>query len=330
MYKPKGTRFVSLVVGLAVIAPLVRVQETKQSEREARKTYPDFALQAPLAMAVSARAAEAPSRYAKLDGHRVHYKSYGKGKEALVFIHGWACDLTFWRMQAPVYEKQRSLLVDLPGHSLSDKPEIAYTFDLFARAVEAVMRDAGVKKAVLVGHSMGAPVAVTFLRRYPEKASGLVIVDLFFPPPPKDDAERKKIAEQSAVEVKMYRSPDYKTPMARMIDSMSTPQTPAALRDEIRTKMLATPQHVAGSALEGRWALAGMLQPRLKDARFDLPVLAIMATRGGQPGYEQYLRSVFSNLRGYQEWEGVGHFLMMEQPEKFNAALLEFFDRREK
>src|ERR1039458_10340598 len=82
------------------------------------------------------------------DGSRVHYESYGKGQEAVVFIHGWPCDLTFWRGQAPVYEKHRALLVDLPGHGQSEKPDVAYTQERFARAIDAVMRDAGVTRAV--------------------------------------------------------------------------------------------------------------------------------------------------------------------------------------
>src|SRR3982750_3322962 len=106
------------------------------------------------------------------DGAKVHYESYGKGTDAVVFIHGWTCDLTFWRGQAPVYEKRRSLLIDLPGHGQSAKPEVAYTQERFARAVEAVMSDAGVTSAVLVGHSMGGPVALTFLRLYPAKTRG--------------------------------------------------------------------------------------------------------------------------------------------------------------
>ena len=79
---------------------------------------------------------------AKYDGARVHYESHGKGKEAVVFIHGWSCDLTFWRGQAPVYDAHRSLLIDLPGHGQSDKPDVSYTPERFARAIEAVMRDA--------------------------------------------------------------------------------------------------------------------------------------------------------------------------------------------
>src|SRR5436190_15408218 len=122
---------------------------------------------------------------ATYDGARVHYESYGKGTDAVVFIHGWTCDLTFWRGQAPVYEKRRSLLVDLPGHGQSAKPEVSYTQERFARAVEAVMRDAGVDRAVLVGHSMGGPVALTFQRLFPQKTTAIVFVDAFIPQAPK-------------------------------------------------------------------------------------------------------------------------------------------------
>ena len=56
-----------------------------------------------------------------------------------------------------MYEKRRALLVDLPGHGQSEKPDVAYTQERFARAIEAVMRHAGVERAVLLGHSMGGP-----------------------------------------------------------------------------------------------------------------------------------------------------------------------------
>lgn len=280
-----------------------------------------------LAAAAIAAAAEAPSRFVKLDGARLHYKSYGKGQEALVFIHGFSCDLTFWRLQAAVYEKRRSLLMDLPGHGASDKPEAAYTQELFARAVEAVMRDARVEKAVLVGHSMGTWVAIVFLLRYPQKASGLVIVDGVIPSPPKNEAERQKMAAMAESMKKM----DYRTSLTRMVDWMFTGQTPAAMRDEIRAKMLSTPHHVVASAMEEMIALADIVQPQLKDKRFEAPAMAIFARREKgppSPGYEDYLRSLFPQLRSYQVWDGAGHFLMMEQPEKFNAALLEFLDRK--
>jgi len=266
--------------------------------------------------------AEAPSRFAKLDGTRIHYQSYGTGKQAVVFIHGWTCDLTFWRLQAPVYEKRRSLLIDLPGHGLSDKPEIAYTQELFARAVDAVMRDAGVERAVLVGHSMGTPVSLTFLKLYPEKVSGLASWTASLRGRPRMTQSARKKTAQSAEMVKTYRSPEYKSAMDHMFSVMFTDKTSTALREQIRGKMLATPQYVMASAMEGMMAL----EPPAAGTHFNPPAAAFMVKRAAQSGYEDYLRSLFPNLRTYQEWEGAGHFLMMEQPERFNTALTEFLD----
>src|SRR5947209_2610424 len=175
------------------------------------------------------------------DGAKVHYESYGKGADALVFIHGWTCDLTFWRGQAPVYEKHRSLLIDLPGHGQSEKPEAAYTQERFARGVDAVMRDAGVDRAVLVGHSMGTPVMLTFLRLFPAKVKGFVIVDGFIPPAPKVEGERNA-NEGMKPFLDQFRGPNAKQAATMMIASMFSAKTTPAMRDEIRTKMLATPQ----------------------------------------------------------------------------------------
>ena len=83
-----------------------------------------------------------------------------------------------WREQVPALsDKARLILVDLPGHGQSDKPHTDYTMDYFATAVLAVMHDADVKKATLVGHSMGAPVICRVYKQAPEKVAALVAVD---------------------------------------------------------------------------------------------------------------------------------------------------------
>jgi pimeloyl-ACP methyl ester carboxylesterase len=262
------------------------------------------------------------SRFTKLDANKIHYLSFGTGDEAVVFIHGWTCDATFWKMQAPVYEKRRSLLIDLPGHGLSDKPEVPYTMELFARAVDAVTADAKVRKATLVGHSMGTPVAVQFLRMHPEKVAGLVIVDGLLAGPPKDEAAREKQKAQSDQLVKAYRAPDYKTAAMRMLDFMFTKQTPPALREEIQTKMLAAPQYVMASAMEGMWAMRPVTENWSR-----VPAKAMMVKRGNSAEYQDFLKAHF-NLVSYREFDGAGHFLMMEQPDTFNEMLREFLDRK--
>ena len=52
----------------------------------------------------------APSRSVDVSGLRVHYKKVGASGPALLFVHGWACDLTFWRHQAERFHEEATLL----------------------------------------------------------------------------------------------------------------------------------------------------------------------------------------------------------------------------
>ena len=254
------------------------------------------------------------SHFANVEGLRVHYKSYGKGREALVFVHGWCCNLNFWSGQTAAFESRtRVIAVDLPGHGMSDKPQIAYTMDLFARAVDAVLRDAGVDRAVFIGHSMGTPVIRQFYRKFPAKTLGLVIVD--GPLRPFGDAEAvKKFTEP-------LRGPNYKEAAGKFIDLMLGQVSPT-MREQIKTSMLSTPQNVSISAMES------MSDPVIwKEDKIEVPVLAIMAKSPFLPADgEQSYRSIAPKL-DYQVWTGVSHFLMMEKPAEFNDAVAKFLSK---
>lgn len=261
---------------------------------------------------------------ATYDGARVHYESYGKGADAVIFIHGWTCDLTFWRAQAPVYEKRRALLVDLPGHGQSDKPKVDYTQERFARAVEAVMRDAKVERADLVVHSMGGTVGLAFLRLFPAKAKSLVLVDAYIPQAPKDDADRARQSAQMEPFLRSFGEPNYQETVGKMIDGMFSAKVTPAQREEIRSKMLATPQYVLASAMRGMFAMEA---PKPGET-YRLPVMSISSPAQGRPGYEASIRTVFPNLRQFEKWETSGHFLMLESPDRFNRALEDFLAAR--
>jgi pimeloyl-ACP methyl ester carboxylesterase len=256
----------------------------------------------------------------KYDGARVHYESYGAGKEAVVFIHGWTCDLTFWRAQAPFYKAHRSLLIDLPGHGQSDKPEVAYTMDRFAKAVDAVMKDAGVERAILVGHSMAGAVELSFIRLFPEKTKALVLADAYFPQAPKDDKERAAQDARMKLLVGVFRGPGFKAQADRMVEGMFSAKTTAAMRDEIRSKMGGAPQQVMASAMEGMFGVEGTKPGET----FKVPAMSIVAASPSRAHDEEQLRVVFPNFRKFEAWEGSGHFLMMESPDRFNAALEDF------
>jgi pimeloyl-ACP methyl ester carboxylesterase len=260
--------------------------------------------------------AVAESRVAKLDGQSVHYESHGKGSEALVFVHCWTCNSNFWSRQIPAFaNRSRVIAVDLPGHGKSDKPKIDYTMDLFARAVDAVLKDAGVERAVLVGHSMGTPVIREFYRKYPLKTLALVIVD----------GPLRAFGDKKAMEpfLAPLRGPDYKEQAGKIIEMMFFgPNTAPDLRNEIKNSMLETPQFVALSAMDG------MIDETIwKQDKINVPVLAIMAKSPlYPPDNEQFYRSIAPNM-DYQVWDGVAHFLMMEKPKEFNDTLAAFLTK---
>jgi pimeloyl-ACP methyl ester carboxylesterase len=272
-------------------------------------------------MAKKPSASEGQSRYVKLDlgpghdGARIHYKSYGKGREALVLIHGWSCNMDYWRDSIPAFAKRnRVIAIDLPGHGQSDKPEIAYSMDLMARAVDAVLRDAKVERAVLVGHSLGTPVARQFYRNYPQRTLGIVIVD--GPLRPFGD---KKLLDGF---IAAFRGPNYKQAGQQMFAGMEGPNLSAELKERIQASFLNTPQHVLVSALEEMADQSIWGQDKIS-----VPVLAIMARSPFYaPDTEQFYHNMAPNL-DFQMWEGVGHFLMMEKPKEFNEAVIAFLDK---
>lgn len=263
--------------------------------------------------ASAAKSAELESRFASFDGIKIHYQMSGKGKEALFFVHGWTCNADFWRGQTSAFPGRRVIAIDLPGHGRSDKPQTDYTMKYFARSIEAVMRDAGVKRAVLVGHSMGTPVVRQFYRLYEKRVLALVIVDGALRPM----ATREQMEGFTALLRK-----DYKAAAGPMIDGMLMPVKEEKLKDGIRTAMLATPDYVAISAMLGM----GDEKVYVKDP-ITVPVLAILAKSPfWQPDTEAYLRSLAPQLE-FHMWENVSHFLMMEKPQEFNQTVRAFLSK---
>jgi len=271
-----------------------------------------------IASKLGAQPVVSESKFADIDHLRVHYTNYGKGDTALFFVHGWACDETVWSEQTPALaEKNRVITIDLPGHGQSDKPKtIEYDKNLYTRAIDGVMTDAQVKSAILVSHSNGTPFIREYYRKYPAKVKALIIVEgplhAFFD---RDTMEKF---------VMPLRSDNYPEAAGRFIAGMTKSIKDAALRDKIKALMMKTPQHVAVSEFE-----ATADEELWKPDKIEIPVLMILAKQPAwSPEYEQFVRGLIPKL-DYQVWENVSHFLMMEKPREFNAAVLKFLEQNQ-
>jgi pimeloyl-ACP methyl ester carboxylesterase len=258
-------------------------------------------------------AATLTSHFAKFETNKVHYAVTGRGRHTVVFVHGWGGNTGFWRDQVPALENRAKLiLVDLPGHGQSDKPQTEYTMDFFARGVIAVLRDAKVQRATLVGHSMGTPVIRRVYALAPEKVAGLVAVDGLLRRP-------KGTPEQFEAFVAPYRTEQYREHTTQFIAAMFPNPGTEKLRDWTLAQVLATPQHVLSGAMDGMFKQD---QPAWDLGQVTIPVMAINAKSPMWTSeYEAYVRGL-SPKTDYVVIEGAGHFLMREKPAEFNKALV--------
>jgi pimeloyl-ACP methyl ester carboxylesterase len=253
----------------------------------------------------------AQAQSVRLDGHKIQYETAGpRHGMAVVLIHGWACDSSFWRLQVPELARRfRVLAIDLPGHGRSDKPPLDYDGPLFAKAVRSAMDAEKINRAVLVGHSMGTEIAGRLLYETPDRVIALVSVDgvVMRTSPAGTKEWGTSMRGPSGVEVRR-----------KFIEGMFTPATPPALRNEIAARMSATPPHVAASAMEQspRWDFRD---------RVTKPVLAINTRRNSERRRKIH-QEVFADLE-YVEMDEVGHFLHMEKPVEVNAKLMEFIGK---
>lgn len=127
----------------------------------------------------------------------------GKG-QAIVLLHGIANNHTTWQYVLPLISKKaRIIALDLLGFGHSPKPKtINYTIDDHARAVIATLRRRRVKRAVLVGHSMGALVAIEVAKRRPDIVGQLLLCGI--PIYQFDDTKRRLLPNQEAIYIKLY------------------------------------------------------------------------------------------------------------------------------
>lgn len=96
---------------------------------------------------------------------------------AVVFIHGYTDNARDWVPMLPYLSRRyRLILVDLRGHGQSSKPECCYNRVDFAYDIKLLLDALDVKKADIVGHSLGSIIAQTFAEYWPERTAHVVLI----------------------------------------------------------------------------------------------------------------------------------------------------------
>lgn len=131
-------------------------------------------------------------RLPRPDGSVLQVEFYGpEDGQPIILSHGWGPNSTVWYYaKRQLSDRFRVIVWDLPGLGKSSKPNNKdYSLEKYARDLEAVVAIAGDKPVILLGHSMGGMIILTFCRLFPEylgsRVAGLILVDTTYTNPVK-------------------------------------------------------------------------------------------------------------------------------------------------
>jgi len=248
------------------------------------------------------------------DGVPIVYDVRGSGDVTLVFVHCWACNRGYWREQLDAFAPGYQVVsLDLAGHGASGKARTSWSLDGLAGDVAAVVDDLGLERVVLVGHSMGGPVALLAAARLGERAEAVVCADALHDVSSEMDAA---VVDQM---LRMFEA-DYAGAMTSMVGMMFPPGGDTALAGWVARNAAVTDSAVALALIRDYPNLD--LPAALAAA--GVPVRCINATP--RPPWGPVTAVEANRTHGDFDavlMDSVGHFLMLERPAEFNAKLLD-------
>jgi len=262
----------------------------------------------------------------------------GKGKSVLC-IHGITANCRCWDVLAKALRGDyRILAMDLRGRGLSEKPPTGYSIETHCNDIRALLGNLGLKQAVLMGHSLGAFIAIVFAATYPEMVDRLVLVDgggklseeqmnkVFAGIKPSLD-RLGKVFPSFETYLDMMKQAPFLKEWSEALDVYYRYEVEDVEGGGIRTRI--RPEHITEEAINLRKVDVGAFYSKLS-----CPVLILRAPEGlladddillPQEVLERMLREI-PNARSF-EVEGTNHYtIMFQENDARDQAIREFLN----
>jgi len=242
------------------------------------------------------------------DGVKIVYSVQGSAEPALVFIHGGFADRSFWSDQMKHFARtNRVVALDLAGHGESGKNRKSWSVTSFAEDVSAVIKEEKIGKAVLIGNSLGGPVALKTANLLSDTIVAMVAVDTL------QDIAIRAPASYYQARADAFRK-DFTGTMKAMVRSLFHPDTYPELMARVETRMLDNSPEMAATLMESfaNFEMAELVK------NINIPIRCING--------DLYPTQVEKNRGIHADFDAVvlpntGHYPMLENPELFNQHL---------
>jgi pimeloyl-ACP methyl ester carboxylesterase len=246
------------------------------------------------------------------DGLKIVCETRGKGDTALLFLHGWCGDRAYWKHQVNAFAgAYRTVAIDQAGHGESGKERKHWSTAGLADDVAAVVKTLGLKRVILVGHSMGGPVGLMAAKRLPGTVVGVIGVDTL------QNAEFKMPEDLSKKFLEGFEM-DFKGTMRAGFSGLLSEKVDPTLKKWLLTRAEAQDPKMAIGLMRdmSRLDQAALL----KDAK--VPVRCINSAGG----FGFFRPTAVATNKKYADFDAVtiadvGHYPMLEKPAEFNEKL---------
>lgn len=248
---------------------------------------------------------------------KISYTDQGKGT-AVVLLHGFLENQSMWDAFVPEFSKKhRVITIDLLGHGQTECIGYVHSMEDQADMVHHVLHELKIRKAILVGHSMGGYVALAFAELYPDNMKALVLLNSTSRA---DSNERKTNRDRAILAVKQNYSAFVRMSIANLFSEDNRERLAEPI-EQVKLEALKTPLQGIVAALEGM-KIRKDREVILHFAPY--PILLILGKKDGVLVYEDNLEQIEGTKVQLTSFAD-GHMSHIENKKQLMKVLLEFF-----
>ena len=232
-----------------------------------------------------------------------------EGETAVVYVHGLGGKAELWAAQlGALGPGLRGIALDLPGHGGSDAPAEA-TIALHGAAIGAALDALGLRRAVVVAHSLGAFAALDYAASHPGRVAGLFLID-----PSGDQSGASAVARERML-APLRRE-------ARKELEWSFGQMASGATSEVRERVMAALGEADTETRVGTFEAGVTYAPLDALRRYEGPVWAVLSDFNTLPTSLHHLDSRIEA----RHLRDTSHWLMMDRPSKTQEIFWDFLD----
>ena len=282
----------------------------------------------------SASFAQAPqSKFAEVNGVRLHYLVAGKG-DPVVLLHGFAQTSHMWRpLIAKLSARHTVIAPDLRGFGQSSTPEGGYTKKAMAQDIHAMVKSLKYDRIRLVGHDIGLMVAYAYAAQYPSEVDRIVLMEAFLPGVGEwnnvfllRDLWHFHFFGKTPLALVTGRERTYLEHFWNDFAADAAKSVPEADRKFYAREYARSGHMKAGMEVFRAFPQDATEFAELAKTKLSMPMLVLSGEKAGGLFLIEQGKMVATNVEGVLV-PGRGHWLMEEAPDQVIPKLVEFLDR---